>query len=86
MFANRIDYAKKGWRLLSDDAQIEYRSHIHGWEVSNPNAWLSAPAYNDITGQDGKIWWYWTEDRRDLEDGADWVKNWDKCNDIEVVE
>ena len=86
MFGNRTNYAKQGWRLTSDDAQIEYRSHINGFECNDPNGWLSAPAHNDLTGQDGKIWWYWPVDRRELEDGGEWVKDWNKCNDIEIIE
>ena len=79
---NRIDYAKKGWKLLDEnEANIEYRS-----QFVDPNGWLSAEAKNEKTGQMGKIWWYWPKNRRNIEDGGDWVKNWDKCHDIEVYE
>lgn len=83
MFANRIDWKKRGWRLTSD-AQPEYRSHYHGFVCGDPDGWLSATAHNDMTGADGIIWWYWPRSRRSIEDGGNWVKDWSKCNDIEA--
>ena len=81
--SNRINYKLYGW-ILDDDAAPTYRSHINGWQLNNGNCWLSAPAHNTKTGESGLVWWYWPKDRRHLEDGADWVRDWSKCNDIEV--
>lgn len=83
MFGNSINYEKRGWKL-TEDAQIEYRSHYNGWNCECPNNWLSATAEND-KGETAKIWWYWPDSRHDL-DGGDLVKDWSKCNDIQVVE
>ena len=85
MFANRVRYGKKGW-VLDADADIEYRSHCMGYQTMDPNAWISSPAHNIKTGKTGKVWWYWPKSRRDIEDGADWVKDWDKCNDVEIYD
>ena len=83
MFANRINYENHGWKL-TEDAHIEYRSHYNGWRCECPNNWLSAIAEND-KGETANIWWYWPDNRHDL-DGSDWVKDWSKCNDIQIIE
>ena len=83
MFANRINYKRRGWTLTSD-ADIDYRSHYYGMACGCPNNWISARAIN-AEGETATIWWYWPDSRQD-KDGGDWVKDWDKCNDIEIDE
>ena len=80
MFGNRINYETHGWTLTAD-ADITYRSHYYGFRCTCPNNWLSARAVND-KGQTATIWWYWPDSSHDL-DGGDWVRDWNKCNDIE---
>lgn len=84
-FANRIDYAKKGWVVDDRTVDLEYRSHYNGFQCGNSlaNAWISGIAHN-ANGETAKIWWYIPENRRGEDvQLEDCVANWAKCNDIE---
>ena len=77
---NDLDYTALGW-TLTDNVDIEYRSHIDGWDCTEPDRWLSARACN-TNGDTAKVWWYW--EHPEEEDGGDWVDNWDLCHDVAV--
>lgn len=92
---NNINYAKQGW-ILEDVSEngislvdFQYRSSINGWTCNCPYSWLCCEAHNE-RGDRAIIWWYYTDTQRAVyertEDGADLVRNWNKCHDIEVIE
>ena len=42
---------------LTSSAEIEYCSHINGWQTQNPDCYMSAQAI-DEDGKECKIFWF----------------------------
>lgn len=87
IFANNVDFERLGWVLIGNDRTWKNRSYVDDFALDGeaPLCFLCQRAINERTGAEGVVWWYAKKDPRCLEDDRDWVRNWNKCFDVQEI-